>query len=74
MLPSNGGMIAARQRVNTVGVGVTLANDAGGWRIHANCRNCTDEVQVVSVLSDFAYVQGPRTWQVTFKYYFGARR
>lgn len=59
---------------NTLDAGVTLANDVGGWRIQANCRNCTDEVQVVSVLSDLAYVQAPRTWQVTFKYDFGARR
>jgi len=59
---------------DTLDAGITLENAAGGWRIQANCRNCTDEVQVVSVLSDLAYIQAPRSWNVTFKYDFGARR
>jgi len=59
---------------DTLDAGVTLANASAGWRLQASCRNCTDEIQVVSTLSDLPYIQAPRTWQVGFKYDFGARR
>jgi len=62
------------KKYDTIDAGVTLGNASGGWRVQANCRNCTDEIQVVSVLSDLAYIQAPRSWNVTFKYNFGARR
>jgi len=65
------GLVAA---YDTLDAGITLENASAGWRIQANCRNCTDEIQVVSVLSDLAYIQAPRSWNVTFKYDFGARR
>jgi len=62
------------KKYDTIDAGVTLENASGGWRVQANCRNCTDEIQVVSVLSDLAYIQAPRSWNVTFKYNFGTRR
>ena len=54
--------------------GITLANEEAGWQVQANCHNCTDELQVVSLLSDLTYLQDPRTWGITFKYKFGAAR
>lgn len=71
---TNGAPAGLVDSYDTLDAGITLASESGGWRVQASCRNCTDEVQVVSVLSDLAYVQEPRTWQVTFKYDFGARR
>jgi len=59
---------------DTVEAGLTLANEEGGWSVQANCRNCTDETQIVSTLSELAYIQEPRTWAVNFRYNFGARR
>jgi iron complex outermembrane receptor protein len=71
---TNGAPAGLVEAYDTLDAGITLENASGGWRIQANCRNCTDEVQVVSVLSDLAYIQAPRSWNVTFKYDFGARR
>ena len=59
---------------NTVDAGITLANEGAGWQVQGTCRNCTDKIQVVSTLSDLIYIQDPRTWMLTFKYHFGARR
>ncbi|MCU0760172.1 MAG: TonB-dependent receptor [Steroidobacteraceae bacterium] len=58
----------------TLDAGITLANADAGWQVQAICNNCTDELQVVSVLSDLPYVQAPRTWSLLFRYNFGARR
>jgi iron complex outermembrane receptor protein len=71
---TNGAPVSLVKAYDTLDAGVTLANESGGWRIQASCRNCTDELQIVSTLSELPYVQDPRTWQVTFKYDFGARR
>jgi iron complex outermembrane receptor protein len=71
---TNGAPAGLVEAYDTLDAGITLENASGGWRIQANCRNCTDEIQVVSVLSDLAYIQAPRSWNVTFKYDFGARR
>ncbi len=70
---TNGAPISLVDAYDTVDAGLTLANDDAGWQIQANCRNCTDELQIVSTLSELPYVQDPRTWSVTFKYNFGAR-
>jgi iron complex outermembrane receptor protein len=58
----------------TLDAGITLANSDAGWQVQAICNNCTDELQVVSVLSDLPYVQAPRTWSLLFRWNFGARR
>lgn len=71
---TNGAPAGLVEAYDTLDAGVTLENASAGWRIQANCRNCTDEIQVVSVLSDLAYIQAPRSWNVTFKYDFGSRR
>ena len=59
---------------STLDAGLMLANSDAGWQVNAACSNCTDEVQVVSVLSELSYIQAPRTWWVNFRYNFGARR
>jgi iron complex outermembrane receptor protein len=71
---TNGSPSGLVDSYSTVDAGVTLANQDAGWLIQANCMNCTDEIQVVSVLSDLTYIQAPRTWAVNFRYNFGARR
>ena len=71
---TNGAPSGLSDSYDTVDAGLTLANESAGWLIQANCSNCTDEIQVVSVLSDLPYIQAPRTWSVNFKYNFGARR
>jgi len=71
---TNGAPSGLVKSYDTVDAGLTLANPDAGWQIQANCSNCTDELQVVSVLSDLTYIQAPRTWMVNFKYNFGARR
>ncbi|NBU24859.1 MAG: TonB-dependent receptor [Gammaproteobacteria bacterium] len=68
---SPAGLVTAYEQVD---LGLTLASQTGGWQVQANCRNCTDTLQVVSTLSDTVYVQDPRTWSLMFKYNFGARR
>jgi len=64
-------LVAAYDQVD---LGLTLAHEAGGWSVQANCRNCTNTSQIVSSLSDLVYIQDPRTWGVNFKYNFGARK
>ena len=71
---TNGSPAGLVDAYDTLDAGVTLASESGGWQVQASCSNCTDEIQVVSVLSDLAYIQAPRTWAVNFKYNFGARR
>jgi iron complex outermembrane recepter protein len=71
---TNGAPAGLVDAYDTVDAGLTLANADAGWQIQASCSNCTDEIQVVSVLSDLTYIQAPRTWAVNFKYNFGARR
>jgi len=70
---TNGAPSGLVDAYDTLDAGLTLENPDEGWQLRANCRNCTDEIQVVSVLSDLAYIQPPRTWSLTFKYNFGAR-
>jgi len=48
--------------------GLTLQADA--WSVAANCRNCTNETYVHSVLPPYQYLGDPRTWGVTFRYDF----
>jgi len=48
--------------------GLTLQADS--WSIAANCRNCTNESYVVSVLPPYQYLGDPRTWGVNFRYDF----
>ena len=68
---SPAGLVSA---YNTIDGGLTLANDNAGWQIEANCHNCTDKAQLVSVLSDLTYIQDPRTWNLTVKFRFGGRK
>ena len=68
---SPSGLVTSYEQVD---LGLTLASATGGWQVQANCRNCTDTLQVVSTLSDTVYVQDPRTWSLMFKYNFGGRR
>jgi iron complex outermembrane receptor protein len=70
---TNGSPVSLVDAYNTWDAGVTLANADAGWQIQASCRNCSDEIQIVSTLSELPYIQDPRTWQVNFKYNFGAR-
>ena len=70
---TNGGPVDLVDGYDTVDAGLTLANEDAGWQIQANCRNCSDELQIVSTLSELPYVQDPRTWSLTFKYNFGDR-
>jgi iron complex outermembrane recepter protein len=70
---TNGSPVSLVDAYDTWDAGVTLANADAGWQIQANCRNCSDEIQVVSTLSELPYIQDPRTWQINFKYNFGAR-
>ena len=70
---TNGAPISLVDAYDTVDAGLTLANEDAGWQIQANCRNCSDELQIVSTLSELPYVQDPRTWSLTFKYNFGDR-
>lgn len=70
---TNGSPVALVDAYDTIDAGLTLENAAAGWSIQASCRNCTDEIQIVSTLSELPYIQEPRTWQVNFKYSFGAR-
>jgi iron complex outermembrane receptor protein len=70
---TNGSPVSLVDAYNTWDAGVTLANADAGWQIQASCRNCSDEIQVVSTLSELPYIQDPRTWQVNFKYNFGRR-
>jgi iron complex outermembrane receptor protein len=71
---TNGSPVGLVDSYDTLDAGLSLANEDAGWLIQANCSNCTDEIQVVSVLSSLAYIQAPRTWSVNFKYNFGARK
>ncbi|MEM7284108.1 MAG: TonB-dependent receptor, partial [Pseudomonadota bacterium] len=50
--------------------GITLENTAGNWTLSAQCKNCSDRDQVVSVLV-FPYIQDPMTWSLTFNKRFG---
>lgn len=70
---TNGSPVSLVGAYDTWDAGVTLANADAGWQIQASCRNCSDEIQIVSTLSELPYIQDPRTWQVNFKYNFGAR-
>lgn len=70
---TNGSPIALVDGTDTFDAGLTLASDSG-WSVQAFCRNCDNEVQIVSTLSELPYVQDPRTWGVNFKYNFGSRR
>jgi len=70
---TNGSPVALVDGTDTFDAGVTLAADAG-WSVQAFCRNCNNEVQIVSTLSELPYVQDPRTWGVNFKYNFGVRK
>jgi iron complex outermembrane recepter protein len=70
---TNGSPVSLVDAYNTWDAGLTLANADAGWQIQASCRNCSDEIQIVSTLSELPYIQDPRTWQVNFKYNFGAR-
>ena len=71
---TNGSPISLVDGTDSFDAGLTLANEDAGWTIQANCKNCGDEVQIVSTLSELPYIQDPRTWSVNFKYNFGARR
>ncbi len=51
-----------------------LADEDAGWAITAACDNCSDRAQIASTLAELPYIQAPRTWNVTFRYHFGARR
>jgi iron complex outermembrane receptor protein len=70
---TNGSPVSLVDAYDTWDAGMTLANADAGWQIQASCRNCSDEIQVVSTLSELPYIQDPRTWQINFKYNFGAR-
>ncbi len=70
---TNGSPVALVDAYDTIDAGLTLENADAGWSIQASCRNCTDEIQIVSTLSELPYIQDPRTWQVNFKYNFGNR-
>jgi iron complex outermembrane receptor protein len=51
-----------------VNAGVTL--QAKDWSIAANCRNCSNETYVHSVLPPYQYLGDPRTWGVNVRYDF----
>jgi len=70
---TNGAPAGLSDAYSTVDAGLTFASTSGNWQIRANCHNCTDELQVVQVLSDLPYVQAPRTWNISFRYNFGQR-
>lgn len=70
---TNGSPVALVDAYDTLDAGLTLENVDAGWSVQASCRNCTDEIQIVSTLSDLPYIQEPRTWQVNFRYNFGRR-
>jgi iron complex outermembrane receptor protein len=54
-----------------INASVALNNTDSDWSLTAECRNCNDRKQVVSVLARFQYIQEPRTWLVRFKKGFG---
>jgi iron complex outermembrane recepter protein len=68
---TNGAPAGLVSSYDTLDAGLTFEKDGGNWRVQANCRNCNDEIQIVSTLSDLPYIQDPRTWSVSFKYNFG---
>ncbi len=45
---------------------LTLQHEPGDWQLSLECDNCTDRLQVVSVLAGFPYLQDPKTWQLNF--------
>lgn len=71
---TNGAPVSLVSAYDTWDAGVMLANEDAGWQLQAGCKNCTDEIQIVSTLSELPYIQDPRTWSVNFRYNFGARR
>ncbi len=71
---TNGSVAGLIKAYDTLDAGLTLANESAGWQFQAHCRNCSNEAQIVSILSDLTYLQDPRTWNLTFKYNFGGRR
>lgn len=50
--------------------GVTLAGPGNKWSLAASCTNCTDEVQEVSNLAGFVYLNEPVRWNVRARYNF----
>ncbi|MCS6946162.1 MAG: TonB-dependent receptor, partial [Steroidobacteraceae bacterium] len=58
---------------DTLDAGLTFGPIDGNWQLQAHCRNCTDEIQIVSALVDLPYIQEPRKWSISFRYSFGTR-
>ncbi len=46
---------------------LTLANEPANWQLTLECDNCTDRLQVVSVLAGFPYLNDPKFWQLSFR-------
>ncbi len=70
---TSGTPVALVDAYDTFDASLTLENADAGWSLQASCRNCSDEIQIVSTLSELPYIQEPRTWQVNFRYNFGKR-
>lgn len=55
-----------------VNAGVALIDDAGRWRLTAECNNCSDEEYVTSFLLT-EYWTPPMTWSLRFRWNYGGR-
>jgi iron complex outermembrane receptor protein len=54
----------------TVNVNVGLRDDDDRWLVSASCDNCTNQSYPQSTLSNFSYLNPPRSWAVTARWRF----
>jgi iron complex outermembrane receptor protein len=52
------------ESVFLISAGVTLRTDDGNWLLAIECDNCTDAEFVQSSLSNYSYINPPRTWMI----------
>ncbi|MFK7954876.1 MAG: TonB-dependent receptor [Lysobacterales bacterium] len=64
---TSGEAVAQVDGYTLLNASVTLRNDPGNWQVSLECDNCTDRLQVVSVLAGFPYLNDPKTWQLNFR-------
>jgi iron complex outermembrane receptor protein len=56
----------------TFNASLELAQPAQNWAVTLECKNCNDRTMLVSGLAGLSYYQDPRTWNVRFRWGFGA--
>ncbi len=55
---------------SNLNTGLTLENEAGGWSLSLDCKNCTDEEQEATGLAGLIYLNEPRRWELRARYNF----